>query len=148
MATDRVNLIDEHDTWRVFLGLVKHVAHARCAHADKHFDEIRAGYAEEWHARFARNRFGEQRFTCARRPDQQDAVWNVATEFLEFLRVFEEVDNFFHFLFGLVTAGNVIKIDTLRAVVLQTRFRFADRHHAAFTAVHLTHHEEPQPNQQ
>ena len=147
MATNGVNLIDEHDTGRVFFRLIKHIAHTRCAHADKHFDEVRAGHAEKRYARFARNRFGEQSFTCAGRPDQQNTVRNIAAEFLEFLRVFEKIHDFFHFLFGLVTAGNVVEIDVFRAVVLQTRFRFTHRHHAVFTAVHLTHHEKPQSDQ-
>ena len=130
---------------RVF-GLVKHVAHARCAHTNKHFDEIRAGYAEEWHARFARNRFGEQRFTCARGLTSRMPCGMLLPSF-GILRVFEKSTISFRFLFGLVTAGNVIKIDALRAVVLQT-LSICRPTSRRFTAVHLTHREEPQPNQQ
>ena len=148
MTTDCVNLIDEDNTGRLLFRLVKHVTDTRCTHADEHFDEIRAGYAEKWHARFTRNRFGEQGFTRTGRANEQDAVRNVTAEFLEFLRVFEEVDDFFDFLLGFVTTGYVAEVYFLRAVVLQTGAGFAHRHHAVFSTIHLAHHEEPQPDQQ
>ena len=45
LATDRVDLVDEHDARRVALGLLEQVAHARGADADEHLDELRAGDA-------------------------------------------------------------------------------------------------------
>ena len=60
-----VNLVDKDNARRVFLRLLEHVAHAACAHADKHLDKVRAGNGEERHARLARNRARQQRLTCA-----------------------------------------------------------------------------------
>ncbi len=41
VTTDRIDLVDENDTWLVLLALFKKIPHARGAHADKHLDEIR-----------------------------------------------------------------------------------------------------------
>ena len=40
LAADCVNLVDKYDAGCVFLGVVKHVAHTRCADANKHFDKV------------------------------------------------------------------------------------------------------------
>ena len=40
MTTDRVNFVDENDTGRGFFALLKHIADAAGADADKHLDEI------------------------------------------------------------------------------------------------------------
>jgi hypothetical protein len=42
MAADRVDLVDEDNAGRVLLGLLEHVAHARSADADEHFNEVGA----------------------------------------------------------------------------------------------------------
>ena len=70
MATNGINLIDKHNTRGFFLGLFKHIAHTRCAHADEHFYEIRTRDTEKRYARFARNRFSKQSFTRTGRADQ------------------------------------------------------------------------------
>ncbi len=53
LAADRVDLVDEDDARRVALGLVEQVADAAGADAHEHLDELRAGDAEERHARLA-----------------------------------------------------------------------------------------------
>ena len=42
MPPDRIDLVDEDDAGRMFLGLFEHVAHTGRAHTDEHLDEIRA----------------------------------------------------------------------------------------------------------
>ena len=42
MTADRIDFVDEDDAGRILLGLLEHVAHAACADADEHFDEVRA----------------------------------------------------------------------------------------------------------
>src|SRR5438067_10222 len=61
LASDGVDLIDKDDAGRVLLRLIEEVAHSRGAYADEHLDEFRAGDAEEGDARFARDRFAQQR---------------------------------------------------------------------------------------
>ena len=106
-----VELVDEDDARRFLLGLLEHVAHAGRADADEHFDEVGTAEAEERHARFAGDRFGEQRFAGARRADQQHALGNAAAEHLVFFRRLQELDDFAQFLDGFVDAGDVFERD-------------------------------------
>ena len=39
---DCVDLVDKNDAGRFFLGLLEQVAYLACAHADEHFNELRA----------------------------------------------------------------------------------------------------------
>src|SRR2546423_3730620 len=48
MAADRVNFVDENNAGRRFLSLLKHIADATGADADKHLDEIGAADREKW----------------------------------------------------------------------------------------------------
>src|SRR5207244_4093329 len=87
MATDRVNLIDKYDARRVFLSLLKQVAHPRSAHPDKHLHEIGAADAEERHVGLTRDGARQQRLSGSRRPHQQHAFGNPAAELNELLRI-------------------------------------------------------------
>ena len=80
VAADRVDLVDEDDAGRVLLALLEQVAHAAGADADEHLDEVRAGDAEERHARLARDGAREQRLAGARRAHHQDALRDAAAE--------------------------------------------------------------------
>ena len=42
LAADRIDFVDEDDAGRVLLGVLEHVTHAGCAHADEHLDEVGA----------------------------------------------------------------------------------------------------------
>ncbi len=66
VTTDGVDLVDEDDAGRVLLALLEEVADAARADADEHLDEVRAGDAEERHARFARDGAREERLAGAR----------------------------------------------------------------------------------
>lgn len=66
MAADSVDFVDEDDARRLLLGVLEHVAHAGRAHADEHFNEVRAGDAEERHLGFAGDGAGQQRLAGAR----------------------------------------------------------------------------------
>ena len=83
MTTDRINFINEDDAWRVFLGILEHVANPCRTDTNKHFDEIRAGNTEKRHLGFTSNRFGQQGFTGTRVAYQQDPLGNTATQFLK-----------------------------------------------------------------
>ena len=40
LTSNGINFVDKDDAGRVLLGVVKHVAHTRCADANKHFDKV------------------------------------------------------------------------------------------------------------
>ena len=93
--------------------------------------------------RFARNRFGEQGLPVPGGPTNRTPCGILPPSF-GILRVFEEVDDFFDFLFGFVTAGPSLKF-------ISSRCRLADgrgiyhRHHAVLPPFILTHHENHSP---
>ncbi len=93
MAPHRIDLVDEDDAGGRFLALLEHIAHAAGADAHEHLHEIRTRDAEERHARLARDGARQQGFTRAGRADQQAALGNLAAQFLEFLRVLQEIDD-------------------------------------------------------
>ena len=149
LATHGVDFIDEDDARRVFLGVVEHVANARCAHADEHFHEVRARDAEEGHLGFTRDGLGEQGLTGARWAHQQQTTGNSAAQFLKPLRVFEEIHDFLDFFFGFVAACHVSKGDGVGVFVKQAGFGFAKAERTALaTALHLAHEVHPHANQQ
>ena len=107
MTTDRVDFIDENNARRGFLSLLEHVAHARCADADEHLDEIRTADGEERNVCFAGDGAGEQGLTRSRRTDEQYAFRNAAAEFLKFFRIAQKLDQFLHFVLRFLHAGDV-----------------------------------------
>ena len=66
----------------------------------------------------ARDGAREQRLAGPRRPVQQDAVGDARPEFRVALRVFEEVDDLFQLLLGLVDPGDVLEGDAVLGVRL------------------------------
>ena len=78
MTADRVDFVDEDDAGRVLLRLLEHVAHARGADADEHFDEVGTGNREERHLGFAGDGAREQRLAGARRAHHEHALRNLA----------------------------------------------------------------------
>ena len=106
-----VQLVDEDDAGGLGLGLLEHVADARCADADEHLDEVGAREAEERHARLAGDRLGQQRLAGARRADQQHALGNAAAEDLVLFGRAEELDDLAQLFDRLVDAGHVVERD-------------------------------------
>src|SRR5690348_11390302 len=102
MPTDSVNFVDENNTGRRFLSLLKHVAHAAGADADKHLDKIGAADGKEWNVSFAGDGAGQQRFASPGRPNQQHAFGYATAEFLKLLRVAQKLDKFLYFVFGFL----------------------------------------------
>src|SRR5262245_56626529 len=98
MTPNGIDLINKDDARRGVFTLIEHVAHARCADADKHLNKVRAADRKEWNIRFTRNSACEKRFTSARRPDHQDALGNASTQFLKFFRVTQKLDELQHFI--------------------------------------------------
>ena len=68
---------------------------------------------------------------------------------MELARVFEKIDHFLDFFFGLVATGYVGKGDSVGALVKHAGFAFAKAERTALaTALHLAHEVNPDTNQQ
>jgi hypothetical protein len=148
LPADRVDLVDEHDAWRVLLRLLEHVAHARRAHADEHLDEVGARDREERHLRLAGDRLREQRLAGARRADHQHAARNATAELLELRRVAQELDELGDLFLRLVAAGDVGEGHRVVRLVEHPRLALAEAERAApAPALHLPHEEDPHADQ-
>ena len=149
MATHRVDFVDEHDARRVFLGLLKHVAHTACTHTHKHLNEVRAGDGEEGHARFARNGARQKGFTGTGRAHKQCAFGDFAAQTGEFLRIAQELYDLFELFLGFINASDIIKGHAALLFGEHLGFGFAKAHCAAFaTALHAVHEIDPDADQQ
>src|SRR5205085_8325120 len=93
-ATDRVELVDEHDRGGRLLGLAEQLPDPTSADPDDHLDELGPTHAEERYVRLATDRPSQQRFACARRADEQHALRNRAAQAGVLRRVLEEIDHF------------------------------------------------------
>ena len=147
MAADRVDFVDEDDAGRVLLGLLEHVAHARGADADEHFDEVGARDREERNVGFARDRARDQRLAGAGRADQQHAARNASAEALEFSGIAQEFDDLLQILLGFVDAGDVVEGDAAMRLGQHLGARLAEAHRLAGAALHLARQENPHADQ-
>src|SRR5207302_9195091 len=142
MAADRVDLVDEDDAGGVLLALLEEIAHAACAHADEHLDEVRAGDAEERHARLARDGAREQRLARAGRSHEQNTLGDASAELGELLRVLEELDDLFQLVLRLIDAGDVGEGDLVVVLGEELRLRLAEAHRLAAARLQLSHEED------
>ena len=148
MTTDSVDLVDKDDAGRVLLGLFEHVAHPAGTDADKHLDKVRAGNAEEGHTRLTGNGTGEQGLTRTRRADQQRALGDLAAKLLELAGVLEELNDLVQLFLGLVDTGHIVERDLVLIFGQQPRLGLAKAHGPARAALHLTHEEDIDADQQ
>src|SRR5690606_2017508 len=144
----RVDLVDEDDAGRVLLALLEEVAHAAGADAHEHLDEVGAADGEERNVGLARDGAREQRLAGPRRPHEQDALRDAASELLELLGLAEELDDLLEFVLRLVDAGDVLEGDLLLRAGRQLRLALAERQRLVAAALHLTHEEDPEPDEE
>ena len=145
----RVDFVDENDAWGMLLRLLEHVAHARGAHADEHFHEIRARNGEKRHLGLAGDRAREQCLAGPRGADHEHAFRNLAAKFLELAGIFQEIDDFDDFLLGLLDARHVGEGDVDLILPEQARAALAERHRTAAAGgpLHLAHEVGPKPDE-
>ncbi len=148
MAAHRINFVNEHDTRCVLFSLLKHIANTTGTDTDKHLHKVGAGDSKERHIRLARHRAGGQGLTGTRWADQQNTFRNLATQPLELVRIFEKLDNFLQLILGFINAGHIIKSHATRFFGQQLGFAFAKPHRFATAALHLTHEENPDTDEQ
>src|SRR5579859_953760 len=145
LAAHRVNLINKNDAGRITLGLVKEVAHARGAHANEHLDKLGAADAEERHTRLAGHRPANQRLAGAWRANQQHAARDARANGGELIGIFQELDNLFQFLFGLIDAGHVGKRHGWLVAHEHARPALAERERLIIAPLRLAHHKDQHP---
>jgi hypothetical protein len=143
MTADRIDFVDEDDARRILLRLLEHIAHAARADADEHLDEVGARNGEERHVGFARDRARDQRFTGARRADQQHAARNASAKPLELAGITQELDDLLQILLGLVDAGDILERHAAMRLGQHFRTRFAEAHRLARAALHLPRQKHP-----
>ena len=132
----------------MLLALLEQVAHTGGAHADEHLHEVRAADAEERHARFASDRFGQEGLARPRRADDQDALRNAPAQLLEFMRILEELDDLDDFFLGLINPGHVGKCDLFAVFCQEPRAAPAERQRLVAADLHLPHQKEPEPQEE
>ena len=106
-TSERVELVDEDDRRGALVRLLEQIAHACCADADEHLDELGAVDREERYAGFAGDRACEQRLAGTWRPDEQNALRNAPAEPAVARRILEKSDDFAKLFFGFVDARDI-----------------------------------------
>mmetsp|Transcript_12697 Transcript_12697/g.33750 ORF Transcript_12697/g.33750 Transcript_12697/m.33750 type:complete len:691 (-) Transcript_12697:111-2183(-) len=133
LASDGVNLVDEHDARRILLRLLEEVAYARRADTDEHLDELGAGDAEEGHASLAGDRLGEERLTRTRRSDEEHALGDARTHGGESLGTLEEVHNLHEVVLRLLHARHVVERHAGVGLHLELRLALSERERVVST---------------
>ena len=143
MAAYRVDFVDEDDAGGVLLALLKQVAHAARADADKHLHKVRTGDGEEGHIGLAGHSTGQQGLAGSRRSDQQHALGNAPAQLLELLRLAQVFDDLLQLFLGLIHTGHVFEGDLLLLHREQAGAALAKRQRLVAAGLHLPQHEEP-----
>ena len=133
----------------MLLGLLEHVANARGADADEHFDEIGARNREKGHFGLAGDGAGQQGLAGARRADHEHTFRDLAAKFLELAGIFQEIDDFDDFLLGFLNPRHIGEGDIDLVLAQQARAALAEGHGspAAGGALHLAHEVGPEANE-
>ena len=112
--------------------MFKKISYTTCANTYKHFHKITSAETKERNLGFTCHCFCEQGLTGARRSNQQNALGDPATQFLEFLRLAQELDDLLQLFLGLVDAGHVGEAERVFAFLQIDRPNFT--HNAANTS--------------
>ena len=96
----------------------------------------------------ASNGASEQSLAGAWRSDEENTLRNAATELLEFLRVFQEFDDFLELFFGFVCARYIFEGDFLLLCGEQPSTRLAEAEGFVAASLHLTHQEQAETNEE
>ena len=148
LASDGVDLVDEDDTRRLFLGLEEQIPHPRGAHAHEHFHEIRPADTEERHPGLTRDGPRQQGLARARRAHQKTALGDPSPEAGKLFGVLEKRDDFLQLLLRFVHPGHVAERHLRLVLVQQARPALAEGHGLAASRLHLPHEEDPYAHQQ
>ena len=143
VTSNCVNFIDKYDGRSHLLGLVKQVADAACADADKHLHKVTAADGEEGYACFARNSFGQQGFTGSGRSNEQNALGYPGAQFRIVPGILQEVHHLLEFFLLFIRAGHVCKGNLVLRGILHPGTALAEGHHLSAAARLGADHHKP-----
>ena len=89
-----------------------------------------------------------KRLAGAGRADQQRAFRNLAAEPLEFVRIFQELDDLLEIFLRLIDAGDILEGDAAMAFGEKLRLGLAEAHGLAAARLHLADEEHPHADQE
>ena len=144
VPADGIDLVDEDDRRRVFLGLLEQVANPRRADADEHLDEVGTGDGIERHPGLAGDGSGQQRLAGAGLAVQQDALGDLRADGLELGRFGQELLDLLELLDRLVASGDVAEGGLRGVLVGDLGLRLAELHDSAAAALDGVEQEEEQ----
>ena len=139
LTSHGIDLIDEDDRRGLGLGLLKEVTHTAGADTYEHLDKVGTRDAKERHARLAGNGLGQQRFTGARRANQQHATRDLGAQLAIAIRIAQKVTDLLELLDCLVHSGNVFKLDLGACGLVGLGVGLAKLHVPVVGAHHLAH---------
>src|SRR5262249_18100044 len=148
VTADGIDFVDEDNARRALLPLIEQVADAAGAHAHEHLDEVRTRNGEERYVRLPGDGPGQQGLAGAGRSYQQHAFRNPPAQLLKLLRLAGELDNLLEFFFRLIHPGNIFEGDLLLLGREQPGAALAEAERLVAAGLHLTHHEDPERDQQ
>ena len=132
MAAHSVDLIDEHNTRGILLGVFKEVPHPAGAYAHEHLHKIRSADAVKRYAGLSRYRAGQKGLSRAGRAYQQHALGNPSSQACKFSGILKKIHNLLQLILFLVSAGNIRKgLAVLIICRSHPGFALAKGHHLA-----------------
>lgn len=130
--TDSVDFVYEDDGGGHRSGLGEQVSYTGGTDPDEHFHELGTGHRKEGHVGLARGSLGQEGLTGTWGSGKNGASGDLGAQFGVLGRVFQEMDELHDFLFGLITASNVLEGDLyVGFLVEQFCLGLADIEHAA-----------------
>ena len=138
-----VNFVNKDKAGSIFFALHKKVAHARSAHAHKHFHKVRAGNGKEGNPRLTGHGACKKGLTRAGRAHEQNALGNAPAKAGKLFGIGQKFHNFGQFVLGLINPGHIGKSDPNAVLTEHACFGTAKIHGLAAAALHLAHKENP-----
>ena len=111
VASDRIDLINEHNCRSNLFRLIEQIADTACADAYEHFNKITAADGEERNAGFPGYSFGQQGFARSGRTDQQHALGDTGAQLSIAFRILQKIHHFLKLFLFLVSARYVCEGD-------------------------------------
>ncbi len=111
MTSDRIDLIDEDDTGRFFLGIEEEVSDPGGADTDEHLHKVRAADGKEGNPGLAGHGPGQKGLTCAGRAHQKNPLGDLGAQVHIFFGALEKIHDFLELVLFLLCPGHILEGD-------------------------------------